>query len=87
MRNTLLKGMENGESLGTVTGSPETSREREGGSSDTLCTLDVNPCTTLPSPPGTEPSVQALISLRDREERWEVAVVLQRQGVFTRAWG
>ena len=38
------------EGFGTITGSPETSREGERGSSDTLCTLDVYPCTTLPQP-------------------------------------
>ena len=48
------------EGFGTITDSPETSREGERGSSDTLCTLNVYPC---PSPPGTEPSVQAEISL------------------------
>ena len=52
--------MKNGENLGTVAGSPKTSREREGGSSDTLCTLDVNPAPPCPSPPGTECSVQAV---------------------------
>ena len=42
--------MKNGVSLGTVAGGPESSREGEGSSSDILCTLNVDPCTTLPHP-------------------------------------
>ena len=47
-RYTPLKSIKNGVSLGTVADSPESSREGEGGSSDTFCTLNVDPCTTLP---------------------------------------
>ena len=39
-----------GESLGTVTGSPEISREGKGGSSDTLHIFDVYTCTALTQP-------------------------------------
>ena len=78
--------MKNGIILGTVARGPESSREGEGGSSDTICTLNVDPCTTLPRSPGTEPSVQAVMSLWGREDRWDVAVVLRREGIITRAW-
>ena len=42
--------MKNGLGLGTVAGGPESSREGEGGSSDALCTINVDPCTALPQP-------------------------------------
>ena len=71
----------------TITGSPETSREGERGSSDTLCTLDVYPCTTLPQParyrtvsPGRDIAVR-------RVERWEVAAVLRREGGLCESMG
>ena len=67
--------MKNGIGLGTVAGSPAFSREEEGGSSETLSTLNVDP-----SPPGTEPSVQAVMSLWGREDRWKVARVITRAG-------
>ena len=63
MRDTPLKNMKNDIGLGTVADNPESSREREGGSSETLCTLNVDPCITLPSPPGIEPSIQAVMLL------------------------
>ena len=46
--DTPLKSMKNGIGLGTVADGPESSREGEGGSSETLCTINVDPCTTLP---------------------------------------
>ena len=50
MRDTPLKSMKNGIGLGTVAGGPKSSREGEGASSDTLCTLNVDFCTILPQP-------------------------------------
>ena len=37
----------NGISLGAITGGLESSREGERGSSETLCTLNMDPCITL----------------------------------------
>ena len=68
--------MKNGIGLATADGGPESTREREGGSSETLCTLNVIPAPPSPSPPGTEPSVQPVISLWDRNDRWEIAAAL-----------
>ena len=45
------------------------------------------PAPTWPSPPGTEPSVQAVMSLWSREDRWEVAMVLSREGGSLREHG
>ena len=40
-----------------------------------------------PSPPGTEPLVQAVMSLWSREDRWKIAAVLQREGGSLREHG
>ena len=45
------------------------------------------PAPHCPSPPGTEPSVQAVMSLWSREDRWDVAVVLQREGDHCESMG
>ena len=45
------------------------------------------PAPSSPSPPETEPSVQAVMSLWVREDRWEVAAGLQREGRSLREHG
>ena len=79
--------MKNGIRVGAVAGGLESSQEAEEGSSDTLCTLNVDPCTTLPQParnrtvsPGSDVAV-------GREDKWEVAVALQREGGSLREHG
>ena len=54
VKDTPFKGMKDGVSLGTVAGGRESSREGEGGSSDTFCTLNVDPCTILPQEPNRQ---------------------------------
>ena len=76
MKDKPLKSVKNGIGLGTAAGGPESNQEGEGGSNDTLCTFNVDLC---PSPPGSKPSVQAVMSLWGRENRWEVAMALQRE--------
>ena len=85
MRDTPLKSIKNG--LGTVAGGPESSREGEEGSSETLRTLNVDPSITQSQPirnraisPGSGVPV-------GREDRWEVAAALQREGGSLREHG
>ena len=72
--------MKKGIGLGTVAGGPESRREGEGGSSDTLCTLNVDPCTTLSQPARNRTISPAVMLLWGREDRWEVAAALRRKG-------
>ena len=58
--------MNNGINFGAIACGPATSREGERGSSETLISkFNVNKfnASPSPSPPGTEPSVQAVMSL------------------------
>ena len=71
--------MKNGVGLGTVAGGPESRREGAVGSSETLCALMWIPASPSPSPPGAEPSVQAVMLLWGREDRWEVVAALRRE--------
>ena len=49
-------------SLGAIVGAPASSQEEEKASSETLCTLNKIPVPPSPSLPGTEPSVQEVMS-------------------------
>ena len=79
--------MNNDISLSAVAGGSDSSREGEGGSSETLCTLNVDSCICSPSLPGTEPSVQAVMSLWGWEDRIEIVAALQREGGSLREHG
>ena len=60
--------MKNGIGLGTVAGGPESSREGEGDGSETLCTLNMDPSPPSASLPGTELSLQVVMSLWGKED-------------------
>ena len=61
-----------------VAGGPGSRREREVAVRHFVHLMWI-PAPPSPSPPGTEPSVQPVMSLWGREDRWEKAAALRRE--------
>ena len=76
MRDTQLKGMKNGIGLSTEAGGPESSQKGEAAAVRHFVHLLWIPAPPCPSPTETEQSVQEVMLLWSREDRWEVAAAL-----------
>ena len=81
--------MKNGISFCAVAGGPAFSREEEEVAARHFEHLygALHQANPPPTPPGTEPLIQEMMSLWDREDGWEIAATLRKEERLLREHG